>query len=279
MNTDRYLLCTDLDRTLLPNGEAEESPRAREYFAQLVSHPKIQLAYVSGRDQQLVHAAIAEYKLPYPDYLIADVGSSIYRCDDHQFYALEAWHKIIAQDWQAHDAAAIEHHIGTLPKLQLQAKEKQGSYKLSYQMKPADGLQKDVELIHTRLKTLGIRYNCIASVDETENEGLVDVLPASANKKTAIDFLVQQLNLPPKQLVFSGDSGNDIDVLCSEYQAVLVANATDEVRQHASALAKQKNTPLYLAQARAQPCINGNYAGGIIDGFLHYFPQFLTQFS
>lgn len=278
MRTDDFLLCTDLDRTLLPNGEAQESPRAREYFAQLVSHPNILLAYVSGRDQRLVHQAIEEYDLPYPDYLIADVGSTIYQCKNTQFHSIEKWQETISQDWKGYRAQELEAHIGKLYALQLQAKEKQGPFKLSYQVQPATKMQGDINSIHSRLRVLNIRYNCIASVDETINEGLVDILPASANKKMAIDFLVQQLDIHPGQLMFSGDSGNDIDVLSSEYQAVLVANATDEVRQQAIERAKQYNTPLYLAQARAQPCLNGNYAGGIIDGFLHYFPQFITQF-
>ncbi len=33
------LLCTDLDRTLLPNGEAPESSRAREVFGGCARNP------------------------------------------------------------------------------------------------------------------------------------------------------------------------------------------------------------------------------------------------
>lgn len=35
----RLLLCTDLDRTLLPNGSEPESEQARKKFSQLAEHP------------------------------------------------------------------------------------------------------------------------------------------------------------------------------------------------------------------------------------------------
>jgi hypothetical protein len=45
---DRLLICTDLDRTLIPNGPAPESPGARERFARLAARPEMAPAYVSG---------------------------------------------------------------------------------------------------------------------------------------------------------------------------------------------------------------------------------------
>ena len=42
------LICTDLDRTLLPNGTAPESPSARGRFATVASHPEVALAYVTA---------------------------------------------------------------------------------------------------------------------------------------------------------------------------------------------------------------------------------------
>ena len=75
----RLLICTDLDRTLLPNGSQPESSGARELFRRVTSDPSVSLAYVSGRHQQLVLDAIREYAIPWPDWVIADVGSTIYR--------------------------------------------------------------------------------------------------------------------------------------------------------------------------------------------------------
>ena len=56
---NRLLLCTDLDRTLIPNGTQPESPRARELFKRLVSHEEVTLVYVTGR-----HLASSNRPLP-----------------------------------------------------------------------------------------------------------------------------------------------------------------------------------------------------------------------
>lgn len=62
----RLLLCSDLDRTLLPNGQQPESPAARQRFTRFVSWPEVMLVYVTGRHRQLVEQAIANYRLPQP---------------------------------------------------------------------------------------------------------------------------------------------------------------------------------------------------------------------
>ncbi|GAB1234429.1 hypothetical protein UT5_08230 [Ferrigenium sp. UT5] len=74
----RHLLCSDLDRTLIPNGVQPESPGARNIFRRLVARDDVQLAYVSGRHRELIAQAIAEYDLPEPDFVIADVGTTLY---------------------------------------------------------------------------------------------------------------------------------------------------------------------------------------------------------
>ena len=94
MKTAHLLIATDLDRTLLPNGAEPESPGAREMFARLVSRPEVTLAFVSGRHRELVEDAIEEFSLPQPDFVIGDVGTSIYHVDapghapaDHRYAA------------------------------------------------------------------------------------------------------------------------------------------------------------------------------------------------
>ncbi|MBT8439796.1 MAG: haloacid dehalogenase, partial [Gammaproteobacteria bacterium] len=69
---DKLLLCTDLDRTLIPNGPQPESPAARQRFLSLVNKPEVLLAYVTGRHQKLVQDAINNYCLPVPDFVIGD---------------------------------------------------------------------------------------------------------------------------------------------------------------------------------------------------------------
>ena len=95
----KLLLCTDLDRTLIPNGTQAESPEARKQFSQLANHVNITLAYVTGRDKKLVEKAIAYYNLPIPDYVIADVGATLY-APKHQWKLDTAWQDCYEQDWK-----------------------------------------------------------------------------------------------------------------------------------------------------------------------------------
>jgi hypothetical protein len=89
----RILLATDLDRTLIPNGAAPESPGARQRFARVASRPEVMLAYVSGRHRALVEEAIAEYHLPLPDLVIGDVGTTIYQLQDGDWREWPDWHQ------------------------------------------------------------------------------------------------------------------------------------------------------------------------------------------
>ena len=55
--------------------------RRRGAFAQLVRREDVTLAYVTGRHRALIEQAMREYDLPQPDYVIADVGATIYQVD------------------------------------------------------------------------------------------------------------------------------------------------------------------------------------------------------
>lgn len=124
------------------------------------------------------------------------------------------------------------------------------------------------------LEQQSIAANLIWSEDQQANIGLLDVLPASAGKRQAIEFLMQQLDFNYSETVFSGDSGNDICVLSSPIQSVLVANADDEVRDAAikHAQANHQIDALYLARGNYLE-MNGNYSAGILEGVSHYVPQ------
>ena len=94
----KILLCSDLDRTLIPNGYQKESDHARPVFRRLTEHASIYLAYVSGRDKNLILDAIEEFYLPMPDYAIGDVGTTIYRVTDGCWRLSDEWIREIAAD-------------------------------------------------------------------------------------------------------------------------------------------------------------------------------------
>lgn len=265
----RFLLCTDLDRTLIPNGTQPESPAARERFKRLVSREEIMLAYVTGRHQALIEQAIAEFDLPQPDFAIADVGTTIYRIDSSGWNPSQEWDAQIAPDWHGLTHNELHGLLSVFPVLRLQEKEKQNRHKLSYYVSIETDAQRLLAEMDTRLKYSDIKANLIWSIDAKAQRGLLDVLPSSANKLHAIRFLMQQQGFGRDNTVFAGDSGNDLDVLLSVIPAVLVANADAEVRRKA---VEADGETLYLARGDYLG-MNGNYSAGILEGVAHYWPE------
>lgn len=268
--TRRILLCTDLDRTLLPNGDQPESPQARPAFRRLAARGEVQLAYVTGRHRAIVEQAMAEWELPRPDYVLADVGSSIYVVGD-EWHADTAWEREIAGDWRGRQADDLLPLVANVEGLELQEPEKQNRYKLSFYCDRDVDREALLARVDTPLRREGLQTAVIYSVDEQRGTGLVDVLPARATKRHAIEFLMSELGLGLEDTVFAGDSGNDLPVLVSPIRAVLVANASEELRREARARADElgNGEALYLATGGLRD-MNGNYAAGILEGLVHY---------
>jgi len=133
----RLLLCTDLDRTLLPNGVEAESELARPLLTQLVGQGEVCLAYVSGRNRYLLQQAITEYAIPVPAYAIGDVGSTIYQIEGGEWRSWREWQERIAPDWNGYQQPDLCGHLANMADIQLQEQEKQNLYKLSYYVDPA----------------------------------------------------------------------------------------------------------------------------------------------
>ncbi|WP_305908944.1 HAD-IIB family hydrolase [Methylomarinum sp. Ch1-1] len=275
MSERRLLLCTDMDRTVIPNGVQSEHPNARKRFAAFCRQPGVKLVYVTGRHQALVKQAIKNYALPDPDFVITDVGSKIYRVIDDQWRELSAWEMEIDKDWHGKSHQQIKQLLGDISNLHLQEPSKQNTHKLSYYLPlhvDKDGV---IAAIKDRLEKENIDASLVWSIDEPKGIGLLDVLPRNATKLHAIEFLQQQLGYHPTDVVFAGDSGNDLPVLGSAIRSVLVANATDEIKQAAQQLARRNGhgDALYIAAARGLH-MNGNYAAGVLEGVWHFAPDF-----
>jgi len=267
----RLLLCTDLDRTLLPNGEALESPGARVMFARVVAQPGLSLAYVSGRHLALVEESIQAYGLPQPDWILADVGSSVYQRSGLGWSLLAPWSRHIAADWQGLTAKDLAVLLAGLPGLRLQPDDRQNIHKLSYFVSLDVDLPALIQAIKLRLDERALMANLIHSVDEQAAVGLLDILPRRASKLHAIEFLMRKQGFNADQTLFAGDSGNDLSVLTSSLPAVLVANAHPSVVELASAEVRRNGTAdrLYLARGGFLG-LNGNYSAGILEGIGHF---------
>ncbi|MBD2176698.1 HAD-IIB family hydrolase [Pseudanabaena sp. FACHB-1998] len=273
----KLLICTDLDRTLLPNGTQPESPEARALFTRLVSRLEVCLVYVSGRNLALVQEAIQEYNLPAPHWIVGDVGSTMYQFDGDRWKSWQSWTQQIAVDWRGLNAVDLEPLLTDLVEIShlvLQEPAQQSRFKLSYYL-PLDS-EKDAlqQYISDRLKEQNIAASLIYSVDEAMEIGLLDILPANATKLHAVEFLMEQLDFDHTNTVFAGDSGNDLPLLISPVPSIVVANAHVDLIAQSQQQAKEQGNihSLYLAHGGFLG-MNGNYSAGILEGIVHYYPD------
>lgn len=274
------LLCSDLDRTLIPNGEEPESPKAREAFSRLSARPELCLTYVSGRNELLVREAIRKYDLPEPDFVIGDVGTTLYRIEKRKpgsRWCLDAgWQQEIGADWiscNRDDVVGLMAGVHGMD-FRLQEEEKQNKFKVSYYTDADLEMEAVRKRISILLQAHGISSTVIWSRDDGARCGLLDILPPKANKLQAIRFLMKQEQIPEKNTVFAGDSGNDLDALTSGLQAILVKNSADDVRKAAleELGAREITECLYIAKGGLHG-MNGNYAAGVLEGLVHFFPE------
>jgi sucrose-6F-phosphate phosphohydrolase len=272
--SQKILICSDLDRTLIPNGYQPESAHARPVFRRLAENAHIYLAYVSGRDRKLILDAIEEFYLPLPDYAIGDVGTTLYRITNDNWQLSDEWSDEIGKDWKGLSWEELAVCFEDMDDIRLQEPEKQTRHKLSFYTDQDIDHQRLINDIRLILKQKHVPANIIWSVDETGTSGLLDILPPRANKLHAIEFLMQQEQFSEDRTVFAGDSGNDLDVLTSGLQAILVKNAMAEVRREAvNKLSHQHMMHrLYLPEGDFLG-LNGNYAAGIIEGLVHFVPE------
>lgn len=275
MKQRRLLLCTDMDRTVIPNGTQSEHPDARLRFRQFCQHPDVALVYVTGRDKKLVQQAIKNYHLPLANYAITDVGTKIYVIEHGSWVALDAWEFEIGKSWNGKNHHQIKQILSHIPELLLQESAKQNTHKVSYYLPLYSDKEGVIQQMRTCLKDSGIEASVIWSIDELKKIGLIDVLPQNANKLHAIEFLQHYLGYTLEETVFAGDSGNDLPVLVSPIHSILVDNASAEIKATAQQLAKENGheQALYIAKPMAL-AMNANYSAGVLEGIWHFAPQF-----
>lgn len=273
------LVCTDLDRTLLPNGEQPESDHARPILWQLLRTHHVNLAYVSGRDLGRVLEAIDDYSLPIPNAIVADVGTSVYTLDAGRWTQHADWHSMISQDWNGSKACDIQRLLSDITLLVEQEPDRQATYKQSYYYGEAIDQTQLLDVVGRRLDANGINASLVCSHDPEKKVGLLDVLPRSATKREAVAFLQTLCDVAVEDVLFAGDSGNDVNAICAANPSVLVANADTSTRQAVNRACEQDaslSASIYMAEGELAVAgslsLNGFYAAGIVEGLLHFRP-------
>jgi sucrose-phosphate synthase len=235
-----YFIITDIDNTLI--GEDNSQLDALLKIVQ-DNRATIGFGVATGRTSESAREILKQYDVPKPDVLISSVGSAIFYGGDKN--PGRGWPAHISYKWQR---GKIETLLRQFPFLQMQEQEAQRKFKISYYMNPS----KDrLAQIHNCLLTHKCRYTLIYSHNE-----FLDILPFRASKGKAIRYLSYKWEIPLKNFMVCGDSGNDEEMLRGEPRAVVVGNYSHELE----ALRGSRN--VYFAKAHC--------AGAIIEGLKRY---------
>ena len=262
------ILATDLDRTLLPNGRWPGDPDAIDLFNELTERHAVQVVYVTGRNLHLAERAIDEYGIRHPHVLIGDVGTSIRLFGDAGWTPHAGWDAHVRRTSPRWDAQAIRQALSGIGGLTEQEAEHCGPFKQSYYVEHADN---EAVLGQVNERVQG-RFDEVAiySFDSESGNGLLDLLPQSATKQTALEFIADELGAVKGEVVFCGDSGNDIFPLTAGFAGVLVRNADEQlVTNVKQALTANPALRVYFAQGGFKG-LNGYYTSGVIEGAYRY---------
>lgn len=271
----KAVIAIDLDRTLLPNGK-QEYDKTIPVFNEVLKEKELPLVYVTGRNIKLVKKAINRFNIPSSDYVISSVGTRIYYIKNSKrferkkvkFRCDKNWFKIIKKRTPDWNVRKMHNSLKKINGLRIQEKENQDKFKLSYyvDLNKKEKILKQAKEKLKEFKNIKIIY----SKDYPQKRGLVDIIPSCTTKKGALDYVVDRMNRNKKEIIFCGDSGNDLSLLISEYKSILVKNSSQEVKKKAKEQKKhQKN--LYIASSgKYRKELNGNYVSGVLQGMIYF---------
>lgn len=234
-------LFTALDNTLLGDSAGLEQmvKRIREHRKQFL------FGVATGRRLDSALATFKQHGIPLPDILIASLGTEIYFAP--QLIADIAWSYHIDHLWTP---KVVQRLFGKLPGIALQPKSEQSRFKISYYY---DGnIAPPMEEIWALLRQQELSVNATLSFGQ-----YLDILPARASKGQALRYIARQWNIPLENILATGGSGSDADMVCGNILGVVVANRHSE---ELSELTDSSN--LYFAE--------GGHAWGILDAIEHY---------
>ena len=233
------LLITDIDNTLV--GDKDRLVDLLDLLKKNSS--SIGWGVATGRSLAMTLDIMTEQDIPIPDILICSVGTEIYYGPDLR--TDKGWQQHLSHLWKPE---AIREVMDQLDFVHPQEAEGQRRYKKSYYM------EDDPELlasVNQRLHDAKLRCQIIYSHGQ-----FLDILPYRASKGRAIKYIKYKWNISPENVMVAGDSGNDEDMLRGRTCGLVVGN-------HSKELEKLKGQRRIFFSKR-------KYAGGIIDGLVHY---------
>jgi sucrose-6F-phosphate phosphohydrolase len=262
--TDCKLLASDLDGTLIPFESDQQFRTSIEQLANALATNSTHLTYVTGRRLGLALEGLQEHRLPTPEYIITDVGTTISHYLDGTWRTDEGYAATLASTWDGRVGADIAPLLDGIDGLSPQENVCQSAFKQSYYVDISLDAERISQQVRDALRLETFAVELIYSIDSLRSVGLLDVLPAGASKRSALLYLSKLLAIRLDEIVYAGDSGNDLEVFTSGVRAILVANTPSWVKQATidKATAGGFSDRIFIATTK--------YASGVLEGCRHF---------
>lgn len=202
------VLATDLDGTLLA-GTPQARRQIRDLFADASSGAK--LIFVTGRALESILPILSDPTVPTPDYIIADVGSTIVHGDLTPVGDLQ---REIAARWPG--SQAVVKALEGFPGLRRQSvpQERRCSF-LAEECHVTPALRAAVEALGCDLLFSAGRY--------------LDVLPRGVGKGATLLRLAQAIGMDAGQVIVAGDTLNDLSMFETGLRGIVVGRAEQQL--------------------------------------------------
>ncbi len=237
---DRAIV-TELDEALLGDDAA-----LQRFIEQLQDNrKKTAFAVATGRSLKSVLTLLKVYGIPMPDVLITAMGSEIYYAPSLSFDI--AWKRHIDHLWTP---SAVHHILDPIPGLELQPREEQHPFKISYVLDhlATPSLDGIIRLLHQNDQTVNAFLY--------QNQ-LLDIVPIRASKGLALRYFCEQWEIPLQRVLVAGGTAAEEDMMRGNtLGAVVSTQYSDEM----GLLADIEG--IYFARQR--------YAAGLLEAIDHY---------
>lgn len=185
-----------------------------------------------------------------PNYFLGAVGTEVFLQKDGDMIPHPKWASYLQEKHPHWDRNEIVQALTVDDVFFLQEPEFQNQHKICYYIRNADQA-KDVYVQRAQvfISTKKINAQVVYSFDPIKQLGLLDILPTSATKLGAIQFVMQELGISQNDVIFAGDSGNDLLPLTAGFRSILVNNARPEIKEEAREIVSKQGLDdrLYIA--------------------------------
>lgn len=146
-------------------------------------------------------------------------------------------------EWHAHelDAAVLKEQKITPTPVQLESIDSAKQRWLEQQHGPNKILLAgSPDIIESLEQTLKHQFGGALHVSRSQSR-YVEIMPAAATKKEAIEFLLPQLQVQPEEIIAFGDNYNDVDMIRFAGLGVAMGNAPEPVKAVADEVTSSNN--------------------------------------